>query len=180
MDERGANIPLEPLSRPHSENITSPSFFDQATMLSPSISRDTQATISIPPTAAASSHSKQPSAASSSITLTPSYRSKWNGVIKDLPTPSFKNFPGSVRSGRSTPAVTPGTTPSHERGEWLSSEEKDRLAEKERKRKRKKAEVFVCIFYSSCSKLLLTNFRLRVMLLRLSNANNSSASLPVR
>lgn len=143
MDEHTVNIPLEHLSRPQSETLTSPSFFDQATMLSPSISRDTQATISVPPTSS-SFHSKQPSAASSSTTLAPSYRSKWNGVIKDLPTPSFKGFPTGGRSGRSTP----GTTPSHERGEWLSSEEKDRLAEKERKRKRKKAEVFVRIFFS--------------------------------
>ena len=142
LDERGNEFPLEPVSRPQSEVVsTTPSFFDQAFHASPSISRDTNANIAVPPPA--SFHTRHSSAASSSATLAPSYRSKWSGVIKDIPTPSFKNFQSSVRSGRSTPTATPHTTPSHERGEWLTGDEKERQAEKERKRKRKKAEIYV-------------------------------------
>ncbi|KAF9075413.1 hypothetical protein BDP27DRAFT_1257105 [Rhodocollybia butyracea] len=84
--------------------------------------------------------------------LSLSKRANWTGVLKDLPT-GF-HFP-YAKSGKSTPATTPGsTTTASDRGEWLDGwaekegrEEREKREKRERdkkeRKKRKKAELFI-------------------------------------
>ncbi|KAE9397500.1 DUF1212-domain-containing protein [Gymnopus androsaceus JB14] len=79
-------------------------------------------------------------------------RAKWTGVLKDIP--GAMHLPAYVggKSGKSTPATTPGSTATaSEQGDWWSEKESREEREKREKRerdkkdrkKRKKAELFI-------------------------------------
>ncbi|KIK67157.1 hypothetical protein GYMLUDRAFT_37206 [Collybiopsis luxurians FD-317 M1] len=104
------------------------------------------------------SHSKTLSASFSDL-VTPggtpfpsiAKRAKWTGVLKDFP---GTHLYAGGKSGRSTPATTPGsTTTASDRGEWDAWIEKEGREERERRekrerdkkerKKRKRAELFI-------------------------------------
>ena len=71
------------------------------------------------------------------------YKTKWTGVLKDLPNIGYVKNSGS-RSGVSTPGWTPSPTLDGE-DFFETKKHSEENGKKEKKRKRKKAEIFVCI-----------------------------------